>query len=58
MNQETNNYVDTRTDKKLFDPSRLKAKTKVNNNMLFADDTAVATHSPSHLQSLMDRFTI
>ena len=24
--------------------------------MLFADDAAVAAHSPSHLQSLMDRF--
>ena len=51
----------TRTDGKLFNPSRLKAKTKVKRNtmirdMRFADCAAVAAHSPSQFQSLMDRF--
>ena len=53
-------YLHTRTDGKLFNPSRLKAKTKVKKtvirDMLFADDAAIAAHSPSQLQSLMDRF--
>ena len=51
-------YLHTQTDEKLFNPSRLKAKTKVKQaiirDMLFANDAAVAAHSPSQLQSLMD----
>ena len=40
---------------------RLKAKTKVKKTiirdvLLFADDGAIAAHSPSQLQSLMGRF--
>ena len=53
-------YLHTRTDEKLFNTIRLKAKTKVKKtiirDMLFADDAAVAAHSPSQLQSLMERF--
>ena len=53
-------YLHTRTDGKLFNPSRLKAKTKVKKtiirDILFAHDAAIAAHSPSQLQSLMDRF--
>ncbi|KAJ8047371.1 hypothetical protein HOLleu_06355 [Holothuria leucospilota] len=49
----------TRSDGKLFNLSCLKAKTKVREtvfrNMLFAGDSALATHSEQHLQSLMDR---
>ena len=46
-------YLHTRTDGKLFNPSRMKAKTKVEKtimkDMLFADDAAVAAHIPSQL---------
>ena len=53
-------YLHTRTDGKLFNPSRLKAKSKVKNtiirDMLFADDDTAAAHSPSQCQSLIDRF--
>ena len=52
----------TQTDGKLFNPARLKAKTKLKmtiiSDMVFADDAAVAAHNPSQLQSLMDRFAI
>ena len=54
-------YLRTRSDGKLFNLSRLKAKTKVRETtireMLFADDAAVATHEQAELQSLMDRFS-
>ena len=50
----------TRTGRKLFSPSRLKAKTKVKKiilrDMLFADNAAVAAHNPSQLPYLMNRF--
>ena len=50
-------YLHTRTEGKLFNPSRLKAKTKLKKtiirDMLFADDSAIAAHSPSKLQSLL-----
>ena len=53
-------YLHTLTDGKLFNPSRLKAKIKVKTSiirdMLFADDAAVAALSPSQLQSSMDCF--
>ena len=42
-------------DGKLFNFSRLKAKTKIKNtmirDMLFADEAVVAAQNPSHLQS-------
>ena len=54
-------YLHSRSDGKLFNVARLKAKTKVRNilirDMLFADDAAVATHSEHQLQSLMDCFS-
>ena len=53
-------FLHTRSDGKLFNPSRLKAKTKVREvlirDMLFADDAAVAAHTQTELQTLMDRF--
>ena len=51
-------YLHTRSDGKLFNLARLRAKTKVREilirDMLFADNAAVATHSEHQLQSLMD----
>ena len=42
-------YLHTQTNDKLFNPSRIKAKSKVKKtiirDMLFADDAAVAAHS-------------
>ena len=55
-------YLRTRSDGKLFNLSRLKAKTKVREvlirDMLFADDAALATHTQEELQSLMNRFSM
>ena len=54
-------YLHTRSDGRLFNLARLRAKTKVREvlirDMLFADDAAVATHEQAELQSLMDRFS-
>ena len=54
-------YLRTRSDGRLFNLARLRAKTKVREvlirDMLFADDAAVATHTQRELQSLMVRFT-
>ncbi|XP_076449087.1 uncharacterized protein LOC143285577 [Babylonia areolata] len=51
----------TRTDGKLFNLSRLRAKTKVQlrclHDFLFADDAAVTAHSAKDLQQLMNRFS-
>ena len=52
-------YLRTRTDEKLFNLSRLRAKTKVQlrclRDFLFADDAAVTAHSAEDLQQLMTR---
>jgi hypothetical protein len=52
----------TRSDGKFFNLSRLRAKTKVREelirDMLFADDAALATHTQEELQSLMNRFSM
>ena len=54
-------YLRTRSDGRLFNLARLRAKTKVREvlirDMLFADDAAVATHTQKELQSLMDCFS-
>ena len=54
-------YLRTRSDGKLFNISRLKAKTKVRRkclrDFLFADDAAFTTHSAEALQHLMNRFS-
>ena len=54
-------YLHSRSDGKLFNASRLKAKTKVRQvlirDMLFADDAAIATHNEDELQRLMDQFS-
>ena len=53
-------YLHTRSDGKLFNIARLRAKTKTRQvlirDMLYADDAAFAAHSEQELQSLMDRF--
>ena len=54
-------YLRTRSDGKLFNLARLKAKSKVREtiirDMLFAADAAVATHQQEELQALMNRFS-
>lgn len=54
-------YLHSRSDGKLFNISRLKAKSKTRKvlirDMLFADDAALAAHSEEQLQSLMNRFS-
>ena len=54
-------YLRTRSDGRLFNLARLRAKTKVRKvlirDMLFADDAAVAPHTQEELQSFMDCFS-
>ena len=54
-------YQHARSDGKMFNPARLRAKASVRGtlvrDMLFADDAAVATHTQQELQSLTDRFS-
>ena len=53
-------YLHTRSDGRLFNLARLRAKTNVRKvlirDMLFADDAGVGTHTQEELQSLMDCF--
>ena len=54
-------HLHTRSDGKLFNLARLRAKTKVRTvlirEMLFADDAALSSHTEEVLQGLMDRFS-
>ena len=54
-------YLHTRSDGRLFNLARLRAKTKVREalirDMLFADDAAISSHTQQELQSLMDGFS-
>ena len=54
-------YLRTRTDGKLFNLSRLRAKTKVQltclRDFLFADESAVTAQSAEDLQQLITRFS-
>ena len=54
-------YLRAQSDGRLFNLARLRVKTNVRKAlarvMLFADDTAVATHIQEDLQSLMDCFS-
>ena len=54
-------YIRTRSDDRLFDLARLRAKTKVRKDIirdtLFADDAAVAIHTQEELLSLMYCFS-
>eukprot|EP00914_Ancora_sagittata_P026922 GHVO01052848.1.p1 GENE.GHVO01052848.1~~GHVO01052848.1.p1 ORF type:complete len:179 (+),score=26.11 GHVO01052848.1:874-1410(+) len=54
-------FLHSRCDGKLFNPSRLKAKTKIRKvhirDMLFANNAAIATHSGEELQTLMNCFS-
>ena len=51
----------TRSDGKLFNLSRLRAKTKIQlkcmRDFLFADEAAIVAHSAKDLQQLMNRFS-
>ena len=53
-------HLHTRSDGKLFNLARLKAKTKVRpvliREMLFADDAAVTSHSEEGIQQLISQF--
>ena len=54
-------FIRTRTDGKLCNIARLHAKTKVREiiirEMLFADDTALMSHSETDLQELVNRLS-
>ena len=54
-------YLRTRSDGRLFNLARLRAKTKVREDlirdMLFADDAAVVAHTQEDIQSSMDCFS-
>lgn len=54
-------YMHTRSDGRLYNIARLRAKTKVRKiiirDMVFADDAAVTSHTEQDLQCLMDRFS-
>ena len=54
-------YLHSRSDGKLFNIARLKAKTKIRKvlvrELLFADDAALVSHTESGLQSLVDSFS-
>ena len=54
-------YLRTRSDGRLFNLARLRAKTKVRDvlirDMLFADDAAVVAHTEDELQALIDCFS-
>ena len=54
-------YLRTRSEGRLFNLARLRAKTKVREvlirDMLYADDAAITTHTEQELQILVDRFS-
>ena len=54
-------YLRSRSDGKLFNLARLRANSKVSEqvirDLLFADDAALATHSEQALQNLMTKFS-
>ena len=62
-NRDTTNgvYITTRSDGRLFNVSRLKAKTKVQQlcvrGLLYADYTGFVSYSEVDLQTILDRFT-
>ena len=53
-------YLRTRTDGKLYNASRLKAKTLTRTvcarELLYADDSAMVSHSETELQGMLDAF--
>ena len=61
MNCREGVFLHTRSDGKLFNIARLRAKTKVTkvliHEMLFADDAAVVSHTEEGLQQLVSRLS-
>ena len=59
QNNDDGVYLHTRSDGRLFNLARLRAKTKVSSitirEALLADDAALATHTEAALQRLVDR---
>ena len=55
-------YIHAGSDGKLYNLSRLRAKTNVRHvtirDVFFADDAAMATHMEEPLQRLIDRFAL
>ena len=53
-------FIRTRSDGKLFNARRLKAKTLTRNvcarELLYADDSAMVSHSEAELQNMLDAF--
>ena len=51
----------TRSDERLINPARLKAKSKVKKitvqDLIFADDAALLAHSTEDLQTLLNQFS-
>lgn len=54
-------YIRTRSDGKLFNLARLRARTKTQTKLitelLFADDTALIAHDPTKMQQMVDVFS-
>ena len=54
-------YLHTRSDGRLFNLARLRAKTKIREvlikDLLFADDAAVTSHTEQDLKCLIDRLS-
>jgi len=54
-------YIRTRTDGKLFNLARLRAKTKTREmcirELLYADDSALVSNDPAEMQNIVDRFS-
>ena len=61
MSAEQGILLRTRPDGKLFNPARLRSKTKVRKvilrDFLFSDDTAFFAHTAEKLQSLLSQFS-
>ena len=55
-------YLHSRSDGKLFNIARLRAKTKISKvlvrELLFADDAALVSHTESGLQALVNSFSV
>ena len=54
-------FIRSRSDRKLFNLARLRARTKTRTKLitelLFADDTALIAHDPAKMQQMVDVFS-